>query len=158
MTSAKLTSKDVEEMPDEEILKASQYVSDYDSSDTHLKYYNRWYVLYTKKHPTIEYSKKIDVMIAPLVKELNKQGYATEASCEGGGVGSHFRNAYIAFHEDNVGKKDLPKIRQIVEKFTSTPFKISYGYYAENSSGLDPNAGMYSVIFKGSFTPIRRIK
>jgi hypothetical protein len=142
-------------MSDEEILKASQYISAYDSDNTHLKYYGRWYALYTKRHPEIEYNTKIDTKIRLLVSELNKQGYTTEASCEGGGIGSHFRKAYIAFHEDNVGKKDLPKIRQIVEKFTNTPFKISYGYYAENSGGLDPDAGMYSIIFKGSFVPKR---
>ena len=145
-----LSDSDVERMSDDEILKAPQHFVDYTKS-AFTKYYKRWYKLQPLSKSG--YKETIDVEIKSLVKELNRRGYTTSDSCEGGGSGTHFKNAYIAFHEDDVTKKELPKIRQIVVQFTNTPFKVVSGYYSEWVGCLDKSAGMYSIIFRGRFVP-----
>lgn len=99
------------------------------------------------------YKLAIDTLIKPLVDELNVRGYITSDSCQGGGEGSHFRNAYIAFDETGISKHDLAEMRHIVRSFTDTSFRIVHGYYAEWSDFIDYDAGMYSIIFRGRFIP-----
>ena len=88
---------------------------------------------------------EFDPSVRPILQELHAQGIKTAASCQGGGAGTHFNNAYIAFHDEEVKATSYPKIREIVKHFTTAPFKIYKGYFY--GEGLDPDAGMHSLIF-----------
>ena len=71
--------------------------------------------------------KYLDEGVRPLVLLLNSKGFRTWASCEGG-KGHDYPAGWITFYEDiqPFSKEEVRELKDIVESYTSIPFKILY--------------------------------